>query len=360
MIQAKKLSPFFSARYSDLLLSLEHSFIERFGLAGREGSFVCKTVKGRKYWYFQFMEEGKQKPVFIGPDSGGIRQAIQETKEAKEVIKQLALSLSSAGGFVFPGTAGRILSSMGDSGLFLSGAVIVGTNAFMSYQNVFGIRWQGVSSAMQTTDIDFAQFSRFKVGVPLDVSSSIRRTLADIEAHPIWKSLHPKDPTWTILMRKESFSLEFLSPLIGKDEEEERPVSLPWVGVHSQPLRFMDYLIEHPFHAVALAQRSAILVNLPDPGRFALHKLIVHERRCATDLIKKEKDLSQAGTLIGFLSEHHPDFLETAWTDLLRKHQTWGDIVKKAARKIPEKIVSQEIVRSILHGGLKSNLCGSA
>lgn len=113
MIQAKKLSPFFSARYSDLLLSLEHSFIERFGLAGREGSFVCKTVKGRKYWYFQFMEEGKQKPVFIGPDSGGIRQAIQETKEAKEVIKQLALSLSSAGGFVFPGTAGRILSSMG-------------------------------------------------------------------------------------------------------------------------------------------------------------------------------------------------------------------------------------------------------
>ena len=200
---------------------------------------------------------------------------------------------------------------------------------------------------MQTTDIDFAQFTRFKIGVPLDVSNGIRDALSAIEAHPVWKTLRPKDPPWTFLIRKENFSIEFLAPLIGPDENDY-PVPLPWTGVHAKPLRFMDFLIEGAFHAVAPVSRSAILVNLPDPGRFALHKLIVHERRPAALIGKKAKDLVQAGSLISYLSEKTPELLQSAWSDVRKTHPTWVSWMKKSAQKLPDPIRNTDIIDSIL------------
>ena len=62
----------------------------------------------------------------------------------------------------------------------------------------------------------------------------------------------------------------------------------------------------------------------------------------------KKKDLAQAGTLIPFLSEHHPGIVSKAWTDLLAKHHTWGKIVLKGAEKLPDPVKETKVVSEIL------------
>ena len=350
----KILSPVHAARYADLLQALEHTFVERFGISGRKGSFVSRTVKGRPYWYFQHMVNNRQEHIFLGPDSSELRAAIQETKETRDTIKQLCAALTHADGFVFRGEASRALEALSDSGLFLAGAMLIGTNAFMAFQNALGVHWQASVETTQTTDIDFAQFSRFKLGVPLDVASAVRQSLKDLEANPVWKSLDRKAAPWTYVMKGGSgFSIEFLTPHIGSEEKGTKPVPLPWAGVSAQPIRYMDYLIETSFHAIAPVNNSAVLINLPDPGRFALHELIVHERRHMANAIKKRKDLAQAGTLISFLSEKHPEVLETAWQDLLSKHRTWGKLVQEGAKKLPDDVKDIPIVSTILKADFK-------
>ncbi|CAG1014005.1 hypothetical protein ANAEL_04862 [Anaerolineales bacterium] len=43
----------------------------------------------------------------------------------------------------------------------------------------------------------------------------------------------------------------------------------------------LDYLIEKPINAVMLAGNPC-LVKVPQPARFALHKLVVSQERAAT------------------------------------------------------------------------------
>jgi hypothetical protein len=348
-VKYKILSPVHAARYADLLQALEHTFVERFGISGRKGSFVSRTVKGRSYWYFQHMVSNRQEHIFLGPDSPELQAAIRETKETRETIKHLCAALTHADGFVFRGEASRALESMSDSGLFLAGSTLIGTNAFMAFQNALGVHWQTSIETTQTTDIDFAQFSRFKLGVPLDVANAVQQSLRDLEANPVWKSLDRKAAPWTYFMKGGSgFSIEFLTPHIGSEENGTQPVPLPWAGISAQPIRYMDYLIEISFHAAALVKNSAVLINLPDPGRFALHKLIVHERRPLTNAVKKKKDLAQAETLISFLSEKHPDVLKAAWQDLLNAHRTWGKLVQQGAQKLSDNVKDIPIVSTIL------------
>lgn len=85
------------------------------------------------------------------------------------------------------------MSSLHDSGLFLARAVLVGTNAFLAYQNVLGIRWSDLREPLNTDDVDFAQFSRFLVGMPVDVPESIKISLKELSANPLF-SLGQKKP----------------------------------------------------------------------------------------------------------------------------------------------------------------------
>lgn len=348
------LSGVFKTTYSDLLQALEYEGIEKHSKAGREGTFVKRKIKDREYWYLQISGEKKLEYVYIGPDSQELQTAIREAKNMREAIQPLRASLMATGGFRFVRQASDILSLLGDSGLFSSGAVLVGTNAFLSYQNAFGIRWKPLSiETLHTRDIDFAQFNRFKVGVPLNVAENMKNALNVLKANPIWKSLNNKGmPSVYQISDREKFDIEFLTPLIGEDHEKTVP--LPWIGVGAQPLRFMDYLIEGDFHAVALVDKGAVLINLPDPGRFALHKLIVHERRSPSSAIKKDKDLAQSGAMIAFLSDKHPEMLERAWQDLSNKHKTWRQIVQKGVKKLPGELKNTPVISAIL----KANLSG--
>lgn len=80
---------------------------------------------------------------------------------------------------------------------------------------------------------------------------------------------------------------------------------------------------------------GGILVNVPAPARFALHKLIVARSRTATQQTKSGKDLDQAAQIIELLAEDRPGDLAAAWEvirgrrSLLKAAEAGVDALKK-------------------------------
>ena len=328
-------------RYSNLLQTLEHLNLEYFGKFIREGTLIHKNVKGRKYWYFQKMEAGELKSFYLGPDTPELQNAIKDLKHVKPLVRQQTTDLINAGGVKFGFHQSKILSSLHDSGLFSAGAVLVGTNAFLAFQNVLGIKWNEPAEILGTNAIDFAQFSRFSVGMPLNVAQDIQDSLENLSANPLY-SMHQKGGScvFQTSIGTPGFQIEFLTPLVGPEPDTKKTLPLPWLGVSAQPIRYMDYLIENPIRAVILLDRGSILANLPNPARYALHKIIVAEKREGTWFQKKRKDRAQAGALIDYFVKNDIGLLDEALEDLYKKHPSWTKIVRKGVSELPPYVTA--------------------
>lgn len=104
------------------------------------------------------------------------------------------------------------------------------------------------------------------------------------------------------------------------------------MGVYAQALSFLNYLIADPIPAVAI-YRSGVLVQIPRPERYAVHKLIVAQRREGSAKAKAKKDLDQAEALIQVLSEDRPAELEDAFDAAMAKGQKWQRAIKRSMRQ---------------------------
>jgi hypothetical protein len=66
-----------------------------------------------------------------------------------------------------------------------------------------------------------------------------------------------------------------------------------------------------------------VIVNLPSPARYAVHKLIVHGERPERERPKAAKDLQQAACLMAYFLGHDPKELAAAWTDAEKRGPGW-------------------------------------
>lgn len=85
----------------------------------------------------------------------------------------------------------------------------------------------------------------------------------------------------------------------------------------------MEFSLEHVEQAVVFSRDKAVLVNVPDPARFALHKLIVYGERKGSYRAKASKDLSQSASLLAYLWEHQRLTVTAALDDLYGRGQGW-------------------------------------
>ncbi len=92
-----------------------------------------------------------------------------------------------------------------------------------------------------------------------------------------------------IILEHPELSIEFLVAEKGKGTD--KPVLLPQLKMNAQALRFMELLAENTIQVNA----DGILVTVPHPANFALHKLIVAHRR--RDKNKSTRD-REAATLV--------------------------------------------------------------
>jgi hypothetical protein len=291
-------------------------------VADLSGSFAAKTVKGRTYWYYQCTQpSGALTQNYVGPDSPAVRRLIESAKNpgalaALEPLVQVAHVLGCAR--IVPKHE-RVLRRLAEYGFFRAGGVLIGTHAFLAYGNMLGVAWNRPGL---THDIDFAHAGR---AISLALPSTLEvKTAAAIDSLamgflPITQLagrsgatfLNPKEP---------EFRLDFLTT---RHRGGVEPFFHPQLNVMLQPLPFMEFSLEHVEQAVVFSRDKAVLVNVPDPARFALHKLIVYGERKGSYRAKAGKDLSQAASLLAYLWEHQRHTVTVALDDLYGRGQGW-------------------------------------
>jgi hypothetical protein len=117
------------------------------------------------------------------------------------------------------------------------------------------------------------------------------------------------------------------------------------LGVHAKPLRFLDFLLTEAIPA-AVPYRYGVLVNVPQPARYAVHKLIVSTRRARTAAAKARKDIEQATTVIQALAQDQPDELARAYHEAGGRGQHWRRALIHGANRTPGEV--QEMLRGAL------------
>ncbi|MEM8997023.1 MAG: nucleotidyltransferase domain-containing protein [Acidobacteriota bacterium] len=295
------------------------------------GTFVDKKVRGLRYWYLQTSVGGRRVQRYLGPDSADLRQWMEAVARTRAERRpdfsnrgRLAAMLVQGGAAALGAALFRVVEVLADAGVFRLGGVLVGTHAFGPYGNMLGIRWR--RSMLRTHDIDIAQDPVVGVGLqgdagPSDIPAALEHSELGFFGIP---TLDPRQPSTSFKIRGQELRVDFLTPLVGPPRPG--PVHLSSLRVSAQPLRLLDYLIERPVQALMLGRRRALLVNVPDPARFALHKLWTSGRRAASFHAKAVKDLVQASALLEFLTAERTADVERAWEDLGHRPKVRQDI----------------------------------
>src|SRR5665213_911767 len=285
------------AQLLDAALSAEHLR----SVADLPGSFASKTVKGHKYWYFQHTEpSGKLRQIFVGPDGPGIRKLMMRKDEtsARQPLAPLGRSAMALGCASVLPRHFRVVRRLADYGFFGAGGVLIGTHAFLAFGNMLGVRWE---SADRTQDIDFAHAGK---SIALILPSNV-----EVQAGAGY--LNPREP---------EFRLDCLTT---RHRGREEPLEHAQLHVTMQPLKFMEYSLENVQQSVLFCAEGAVLVNVPHPARYALHKLLIFGERTGTFSIKSSKDLTQAADILACLKPHRASEVEEAWCDLVSRGPGW-------------------------------------
>ncbi len=224
---------------------------------------------------------------------------------------------------------GSILSAMAGAGVFRLGGTLVGTNAFRFYEGELGLRLP-LGGMANTGDIDIAQFEKLSVALQDRVDPNLPETFSALKFAPL-PDLQP-GRTWRWTQGGSGQLVEFLTPAFG----EETIRDLPALGVNAQALNYLNFLISDPIHAAAI-YRSGILLQVPRPERYAIHKLIIADRRRdGAGSLKASKDREQAAFLIEAMAEDRPDDLSQAYAAAMSVGPRWREHIEKTLKRLPE------------------------
>jgi hypothetical protein len=312
----ERLSTQMQTAYAELLEQLVALEAQR-AIGHSGGAFVLKTVKGQEYIYFQHALPRGIVQSYVGRHSPALDRVVRRFEEGRAIAiadrrhtTSLCAVLRSGGALAIDAAAARVLAALADAAVFRLGGVLVGTHAFIAIGNLLGVRWGG--GGVRTDDIDSAGERALAVAVP-NLTADVPKVLESLEMgfFPV-PGLSPKHPSTSFKIRGKALRVDLLTPQPGR---RTSPVAIPRFRAAADPLPDLGYLIEEPVPAAVVAG-SGILVNVPPPARFALHKLLVSRARPAAQQTKGNKDLEQAAQLIEVLCEDRPGDLALAWKAL--------------------------------------------
>ena len=292
------------------------------------GSFVSKKIGSGVYWYLQRNEGGRRTQTYLGPETPDLLKQIGAAREQQVDFKrrrQLVSMLTAGGAAAETPSFTAVLEVLADSFVFRLGGVLVGTQAFICYANMLGVRFEAES--LRTADIDVAENARISVAVAREGSLDILERLKSIEPRfAAVPELDPRDPSTSLKVRGSDLRVDFLTT--SRRGTRRKPVPLPHLKVAAEPLEGLDYLIEKTTKA-AVVGGGGILVNVPLPARFALHKLWVARNRPVSDQTKARKDIAQARQVIEVLLTDRPDDIEAAAMTMQSRPKMWSRIRKE-------------------------------
>lgn len=322
------------ATYMSLLAKLMDSKYDRLANIG----FTSKKLKGNVYWYAQYTDvNGVRKQRYMGAESKELLDKMAELTGKSENqatldadTKRMVAMIIAAGGVPAIGKPAKIIEKLADAGVFDSGGLLIGSFAFGCFGNMLGVSFR--NDLLRTEDMDLAYDSNIEVGFIRDIREDIQSADPDMLQPP---QINPWVPVYE-MKAPDGFKIEFLTTR--KHPAEKQPIPIENFGIHAQTIEFLDYITTDTVKSVVLYSRG-ILVNVPNPARYAVHKLAVSINRPAHEQGKAKKDLLQASALFEFYLENNPGALLLAADDAKSRDDELktfiGSGMKRASNHLP-------------------------
>lgn len=320
-----------AALYDDLLARAQAD--ARAGLGPRE-SFKQRRIKGRVYWYVVSPRPSKAHR-YIGPDSPALRARIEaaRTRAAEHADRAGLVRALRAAGLPAPEPrVGRLLAALADLGVFRLRAVLVGTHAFICYPAMLGVVLPRALG--RTGDVDVAQ----DPAVSVHVEDRIDTPISDIlraRVDPRFAAAPDLEGSGlTCAWGAPGLALELLASNRGARRTR---LPLPALRAHGKAMPYMDYLIRNPVPAAVLHD-GGVLVSVPEPARFAVHKIVVAARRGEPGSTKARKDIAQAAALIRVLAEDRAADLREAFAEARGNGPRWRKALADGLPLLPADV----------------------
>ena len=131
--------------------------------------------------------------------------------------------------------------------------------------------------AIKTRDIDFLIDNPAKIKQKVDIPELLK----DLGFITVFKGHEGY-----IKLEHPDLLLEFLVPEKGRGTD--KPYPLPKLGVNAVSLRFLTFLSSNTIKVKV----EDFHITLPHPANFALHKLIIFQRRLKADKATKDKSIA--------------------------------------------------------------------
>jgi hypothetical protein len=309
------------------------------------GSPYDHEVHGRPYTYLSERQGVARIKHYLGPkDAPETLDRLRASAEAGERASQRRALVRLLKSFGLPGpttAVGRVLEVLARNGLFDNGAVLVGTVAYQCMGALVGRTLP--LHAMATQDADLATGTLALAADPSSRDGDDPEAAVEAERPSLETLLQRADPTFrgaphlskaappARFQASNGLMVEVLVPRLRRSDPT--PVSIKPLRAGGLPLQQLDWLIAHPVAAVAL-HGAGVRVRVPQPARYAVHKLIVAQKP-ERNPQKRIKDLTQSSALIAALREHDPDALGDALADARKRGKRgWAEPIATSLRAI--------------------------
>jgi len=128
------------------------------------------------------------------------------------------------------------------------------------------------------------------------------------------------------------FQVDFLTT---RTSDSDEPIHVDQLDVALQPLRFMAFSLEGVQQTTLFDPTGrGVVVSLPAPERYAVHKLLIVGERVGAFKAKVGKDLAQAAALIGYFMAQDSEALQDAWADALSRGPGWRKRAQEGAKAL--------------------------
>ena len=315
----KPLSPTLQTLFAEL--------VQQVGAAPPAGSVYSRERDGIRYLYAKLAVGVERLDRFIG--KAGDPEAEQRVRNLRRGMalarerRGLVAMLKRAGLAAPHRTMGATLDSIAVAGLFESGAVLIGTAAYLLSEPLVGHFLP--APTLMTGDLDLATTNlAMRAESPEPLATILRR--GDPSFEPVLQ-VDPRRPS-SRFRTSEGFLVDLVTPT--RRRSDSNPMPMAGLEAGAAPLPYLDWLVADPLRTVAL-WGSGVPVRVPQPARFAVHKLILAQKRDGGTRTKRRKDLAQAGALIQALRVNDPFALDDALDDArARGRKGWSEPIDRS------------------------------
>ena len=204
----------------------------------------------------------------------------------------------------------------------LNNLILIGSWCVFFYKDYFSSESYIEHIALKTRDMDFLIDAPGKIKHKIDVPELLKDLgfVVDFRGDKGYIKLNHPD-----------LILEFLVPEKGRGIDG--PYRIPALGINATALRFLDFLSSN---TIKVKIEDFYLI-LPHPANFALHKLIIFQRRTKKE--KAEKDRSAAVEILkALISKGEAHIVKKVFGSVNRK---WQNKIVKGLREAQESDIEK-------------------